>query len=90
MGEAGVEEEGVGFHQQAGGVHSGLAAGDHLDADAGERAALGEVQRGEACLQEIELRRVARPEGEGEREGAVILLLDGENLSVLTRPKGIG
>jgi hypothetical protein len=46
--------------------------GDHLDADAGEGAAFGEAKGGCVAAKELELGGGARPEHEGEREGAGI------------------
>jgi hypothetical protein len=58
----------------------------HLDADAGEGAALGEVDLGQAAFHEIHLGGVARPEGEGEG-GFVALALDRQNLAVGAVPE---
>ena len=66
VGETGVVDEGVGFEHEAVAVDRGRALQQHFDADAGERAALGELELGQVRLEEFELGGIARPEGEGE------------------------
>ena len=41
-------------------------------------------------LQGLEFGRVARPEGQGQGDGAFVLIFDGEDLAVLTGPELIG
>jgi hypothetical protein len=55
VGKTGVVDERIGLEQQAVAVHGRRAVEVHLDADAGEGAALGEVEVREPALQEIHL-----------------------------------
>ena len=63
---------------------------EHLDADAGQGAALGELEIGKVGLEEFEFGGIPRPEGQREGRGAVVLVLNVEDLAVLTGPKLIG
>jgi len=90
VGEALVEERGVGLEHEATFVGRGVAVGQHLDPDARQRAAFGEVEVARLGLHEFELGGMARPEGEGERNGVFVLGLYREDLSILARPELVG
>ena len=85
--EVGVVDEGVGREHEPVAINGRAAGQMHLDADAGERAALGEMDFGEVGLEEVHLGRVARPEGEGEGDRALVLILHGQDLAVGAVPE---
>jgi len=90
VGEAGVVEEGLGLQREAVAIHDWGAVEEHLDADAGEGAALGELEGREMNLQEFEFGRVAGPERQGQGNGVIVLVFQIEDLAVLARPKLVG
>ena len=88
--EARIEKECVGFEHETVVVERRRPGVDHLDADARERAALGEMDLGPVSQDEFEFGWVAWPEGEEKGQGVGILVLEGENLAVTGAPKRLG
>ncbi len=87
VGEAAVEEEGFGGENDPMGFEGRLTLGDHLDADAGEGTALGEVQVGGVGLEELHFGGMAGPKSESEGEGIAAFGFDRENLAVGAMPE---
>ena len=90
VGEAEVVDEGVGLEFDAVARDMRGAGDEHLDADAGERAAFGEAEGRDVHLEGLEFGRMAGPEGEREGDGALVLVFYSEDLAVLAGPKLIG
>ncbi len=90
VGEAFVVEKGVGVEQHAFAIHARGAVGEHLDSDAGDRAAFGELEAGGVGAHEVPFGAVARSEGQGERERAGIFAANGVNMPVDAGPEGVG
>src|SRR5690606_12048952 len=87
IGKTRVVEKSLGLHEQALPIDHRRPLGAHLDPDACQRAALRELQRAQVLLDEIELRRVAGPEREGEADAAVaVLRAPDQDLTVLAGP----
>jgi len=89
MGKTLVVEKGLGFQKNPAPVNARGALRHHLYADTRQCATLGKVHSASVGPEKRPLGRIARPEGEGQRECSGILAPDGENLAVLTGPKVI-
>jgi hypothetical protein len=62
----------------------------HLDPNARQRAAFGELELSPPRFHVLEFRGVAGPEGEREGHGPLVLVLDGQDLAVLAGPELLG
>ena len=71
-------------------VDPGHTGGDHIDPDAGEGAALAEVDSLLVGEDEFQLGRIPGPERQAEGKRRGILGLDCENLAVAAAPKMVG
>ena len=85
--KVGVKVEGIGGEQQAVAVNDRGALQMHLDADARQGAAFGEMQVGEVGLEELHLGATARPEGQGEGDIVAAFVLDRQNLAIGAVPE---
>ena len=82
-----VVDEGVDLDEEAVVVDDDVALTDHLDADAREGAAFGEMQTGKVGFEELHFHRIARPEGQSEGDGVAVLVFHRENLAVGAVPE---
>ena len=90
VGETVVVDEGVGFELDAVAGHVRSAGDEHLEADAGQRAALSETQARDVRLEGLEFGGVAWPEAQRKGDRAFVLVFDGEDLAVQAGPELIG
>ena len=91
VGKTWIEEKGVGVEYEAVVVDPGHAGGDHLDADARERAALGEMDFRRVGEDEFELGAGLRGQkARHQGEGVGVLGPEAENLAVGADPEVVG
>lgn len=88
MRDRGVVDECLGVENESVAIDAGRIGGEHLDADTGQGAALGEFKFSMMLLPKFPFAGVPRPEGERQLQGLIVLGgLNGEDLAILVGPE---